>query len=137
MAPGTDPQVIKNSFGPFCASSNEFVFLGAGERSAFRRSSSGERERKRKKRKEKKKYSDFVPHYFRNEYIRPKFDLLPDFLNNGLARSQHTDWIDDTSTRLVLGELGPESAGLKDSRMRLFFSSFSFFSLQALVHFYN
>lgn len=136
MAPGTDPQVIKNSFGPFCASSNEFVLLGAGERSAFR-SSSGER-KKKKKRKEKKKYSDFVRHYFRNEYIRPKFDLLPDFLNNGLARSQHSDWIDDTSTRLVLGELGPESAGLKDSRMRLFFlSSFSFFSLQALVHFYN
>lgn len=131
MAPGTDPQVIKNSFGPFCASSNEFVFLGAGERSAFR-SSSGER-----KKKKKKKYSDFVRHYFRNEYIRPKFDLLPDFLNNGLARSQHTDWIDDTSTRLVLGELGPESARLKDSRMRLFFFFLFFFSLQALVHFYN
>lgn len=135
MAAGTDPQVIKNSFGPFCASSNEFVFLGAGERSAFR-SSSGER-KKKKKRKEKKKYSDFVRHYFRNEYIRPKFDLLPDFLNNGLARSQHTDWIDDTSTRLVLGELGPESARLKDSRMRLFFFFLFFFSLQALVHFYN
>lgn len=131
MAPGTDPQVIKNSFGPFCASSNEFVFLGAGERSAFR-SSSGER-----KKKKKKKYSDFVRHYFRNEYIRPKFDLLPDFLNNGLARSQHTDWNDDTSTRLVLGELGPESARLKDSRMRLFFFFLFFFSLQALVHFYN
>ena len=62
-----------------------------------------------RKEKEKRKYSDFVLYYFRNEYIRPKFDVLPDFLNSGLAGSQHTDWIDDISTRLVLGELGPES----------------------------